>query len=97
MRLVKWNNPELEWNNNFSAHKLSNAIITTQAQIIPSALFREFYRDDSELQQIHERGFSATSCIFLDATPLLLSVSEAAVSGTHGQFNSCGPFQLIWP
>lgn len=31
MRLVKWNNPELELNNNFSAHKLSNTIITTLA------------------------------------------------------------------
>lgn len=31
MRLVKWNNPELEWYNNFSGHILQNIIITTPA------------------------------------------------------------------
>lgn len=31
MRLVQWNSPELEWNNNFSAHILSNTFITTLA------------------------------------------------------------------
>lgn len=99
MRLVKWNNPELEWNNNFLAHILSNTINYNPSIDHPLCYFWENFMETVQLKELQKtlREMVFHPCILFGPYCFALKCHSCSEWHTSCQFNSCRHFQLIWP
>lgn len=93
MRLVKWNNPELQWNH-FSAHILRNPFPILSFLFWGNLLEKLSFKKAAKK---HMRDGFHLIILFRSCCSHPKCLHSSSKRYTKRQFNSCRHFQLIWP